>query len=153
MQQRCFFRVIGSSLGVHTPEDFVGFIAVPLNLFEMAFSSFRDLSNGCDTAFRGGLNFHEPSKSQDAGDGDNDTEECEDNGNDSKPAVDIRRPIIQKRSPCWDSSSANSASTACWISCCAPTRNSSVTGSPIVSRPSGPFTLLLLTVAYLLCLL
>ena len=52
-----FFRVIGSSLSVHTQDDFVGFIAVPLNLFEMAFRSFSDLSNGRDTAFRGGLDF------------------------------------------------------------------------------------------------
>ena len=89
-----FFRVIGSSLSVHTQDDFVGFIAVPLNLFEMAFRSFSDLSNGRDTAFRGGLDFPEPSTSKHASDGDNDAEESKDNGNDSKPAVDIRRPAL-----------------------------------------------------------
>ena len=43
-------------------------------------------------------------------------------------------------SPATASSSSNSAATACWISRCAPSRNSSVSGPVIPSRFSGSIT-------------
>ena len=66
------------------------------NTLRIRFGFTQELLNPSDTFSRLSLDFPEPSKSQDSGDGDNDAEECEDNGNDSKPAVDIRRPVVQK---------------------------------------------------------
>ena len=91
-----FFRVIGNSLGAHTPGDFVDFSAVPLNLFEMAFRSFRDLGNGPDTALRFGLDFPEPCERYVSTQDNDNGEESKNHGHESQPPVDGARPVIQK---------------------------------------------------------
>ena len=74
----------------------VGFISVPLNLLDVALNRFRIFSNGIDTVFRLGLDFPESFEAYVAEHDSDNAKECEDNSDDREPAIDIRRPVIQK---------------------------------------------------------
>ena len=62
----------------------------------MLFGCRRILVRSLRTVFRLGLNFLESIERPKNSDGNNDTEECEDYGNDSQPPLNGARPVIQE---------------------------------------------------------
>ena len=91
-----FFRFIDSIFSGHVLDNFSGFIAILFYFINEMLSLFCMLGSGSGTIFCLGLDFPESSKAYIADHYGNNAEDCEDNGNNIEPAVNVRCPVIQK---------------------------------------------------------